>query len=64
MSKVAAPKAKVSRKVRGKRARITLSSRRRRLKAEDRLDGAAAMKALKEPAERIPYQKVRRDLDL
>jgi hypothetical protein len=64
MSKVAAPKAKVSRKVRGKSARIAVSTRRRRSKTEDRLDATAAMKALKESAERIPYQKVRRDLDL
>jgi hypothetical protein len=38
--------------------------RRRRSKAEDRLDGAAATKALGEAAERIPYQKAHRDLDL
>jgi hypothetical protein len=64
MSKVTAPKAKPSRRVRGKVARIKLSTRRRRSKAEDRLDGAAATKALRESAERIPYQKARRDLDL
>jgi hypothetical protein len=64
MSKVVAPKTKPARRVRRKGARITLSTRRRQSKAEDRLDGAAAMKALKEPAERIPYQKARRDLDL
>jgi hypothetical protein len=64
MSKVAAPKAKPSRRVRGEFARTTLSTRRRRSKAEDRLDGAAATKALRESAERIPYQKARRDLDL
>jgi hypothetical protein len=33
--------------------------RRRRSKAEDRLDGAAAMKALGKSAERIPYKKAR-----
>jgi hypothetical protein len=43
---------------------MTLSSRQRRSKAEDRLDGTITMKALKESAERIPYQKARRDLDL
>jgi hypothetical protein len=43
---------------------MTLSSHRRRSKSEDRLDGMAATKALKESAERIPYQKARRDLDL
>lgn len=64
MSKVTAPKAKPARRVLRKSGRITLSTRRRRSKAEDRLDGMAAMKALKEPAERIPYQKARRDLDL
>jgi hypothetical protein len=63
MSKVAAPKAKPARRVRGKAARSTLSTRRTS-KAEDRLDGAAASKALRESAERIPYQKARRDLDL
>jgi hypothetical protein len=63
MSKVAAPKAKSARRVRGKSARIKVT-RRRRSKAEDRRDGAAAMKALRESAERIPYQKARRDLDL
>jgi hypothetical protein len=64
MSKVAAPKAKPARRVRGKGARIKLTARRRRSKAEDRLDGAAATKALREATERIPYQKARRDLDL
>jgi hypothetical protein len=64
MSKVAVPKSKSARKVPRKSARIILSTRRRRSKAEDRLDGMAAMKALKESAERIPYQKARRDLDL
>jgi hypothetical protein len=63
MSKVAAPKAKPARRVRGKGARIKLSARRRS-KAEDRLDGAAATKALRESADRIPYEKARRDLDL
>jgi hypothetical protein len=65
MSKTATPKAKLARKVRGKGARMTLSTRRRRSsKTEDRLDGVAAVKALKDPTERIPYQKARRDLDL
>ena len=64
MSKVVAPKTKPARRVRKKGARITLSTRRRRSKAEDRLDGTAAMKALKESAERISYLKARRDLDL
>jgi hypothetical protein len=64
MSKVAAPKAKPAKRVRGKGTRIKLSSQRRRSKAQDRLDGAAAMKALRESAERLPYQKARRDLDL
>jgi hypothetical protein len=64
MSKVAPPEAKASRRVRGKGARITLSTRRRPSKPEDRLDGDAATKALRESAERIPYQKARRDLDL
>jgi hypothetical protein len=64
MSKSSAPKAKPARRVRGKSARITLSTRRRRSKAEDRLDAMTAMKALKESDERIPYQKARRDLDL
>jgi hypothetical protein len=64
MSKVAPPQAKPARRTRGKGARITLSTRRRRSKAEDRLDGTAAMKAFRESAERIPYQKARRDLDL
>jgi hypothetical protein len=63
MSKVAVPKAKPARRVRQKTARITLSTRQRRSKAENRLDGAAAMKAL-ESAERIPYQRARRDLTL
>ena len=62
MSKATAPKARVSRRVRGKSAGITVSTRRRRSKAEDRLDGTTAMKALKESAERIPYQKARRAL--
>jgi hypothetical protein len=64
MSKAAPPKAKPAKRVSGKSARIALKTRRRRSKAEDRLDGAAAMKALREPAERISYQKARRDLDL
>jgi len=65
MSKTVTPKSKLARKVRGKSARMTLSIRRRRSsKAEDRLDGMAAVKALKEPTGRIPYQKARRDLDL
>jgi hypothetical protein len=63
LSKAAAPKAKPSRRIRGKSSRIALSARQRRSKAEDRRDGVAAMKALKEPA-RTPYQKARRDLDL
>lgn len=64
MSKVAPPEAKPARRVRRKGAGIALSTRRRRSKAEDRLDGDAATKALRESAERIPYQKARRDLDL
>ncbi len=64
MSKVAARKAKSARGARGKGAQIKLSTRQRRSKAEDRRDGAAAMKALTESSERIPYQKARRDLDL
>lgn len=64
MSKTATPKAKLARRVRGKSAPMTLSSRRRpSSKAEDRLDGMAAVKALKESTERIPYQKARRDLE-
>ncbi len=65
MSKTATPKARPGRKVREKSAPVTLSTRRRRpSKAEDRLDGMAAVKALKEPTGRVPYQKARRDLDL
>jgi hypothetical protein len=64
MPKAVPSKAKRSRRVGGKSARITLPTRRRQSKAEDRLDGTAAMKALKESAERIPYQKARRDLGL
>jgi hypothetical protein len=64
MSKVAVPRSKSARKTPRKSARIALSSRRRRSKSEDRLDGMAAANALKESAERIPYQKARRDLDL
>jgi hypothetical protein len=56
MSKVIAPKTKPAKGARQKSARITLSTRRRRRsKSEDRLDGTAAMKALKESSERIPY---------
>ena len=64
MSKVAVPRSKSARKTPRKSARIALSSRRRRSKSEDRLDGLGATNALKESAERIPYQKARRDLDL
>jgi hypothetical protein len=64
MSKVATPKAKPARRVRGKAAPIKASTRRRLSKTEDRLDGAAATKALRESAERISYQKARRDLGL
>src|SRR6266508_2907474 len=64
MSKVAVPRSKSARKTPRKSARIALSSRRRRTKSEDRLDGMAATNALKESAERIPYRKARRDLDL
>jgi hypothetical protein len=63
MSKVAVPKSKSARKTPRKSARITLSSRRRRSKSEDCLDGMAAINALRE-AGRIPYQKARGDLDL
>ena len=62
MSKVAVPRSKSARKTPRKSARIALSSRRQRSKSEDRLDGMAATNALKESAERIPYQKARRDL--
>jgi hypothetical protein len=64
MSKVAVPRSKSARKTPRKSARIALSSRRRRSKSEDRLDGMAATNALKKSAERIAYQKARRDLDL
>jgi hypothetical protein len=63
MSKVTASKTKSPRRVRGKATRITVSSRRRS-KAEDHVDGAAATSALRESPERIPYRKARRDLDL
>jgi len=62
MSKAVSSKAKLSRRGPAKDTRKTLSTRRRRSKAEDRLDGMAATKALKESAERIPYHKARRDL--
>jgi hypothetical protein len=55
MSRVAPPKAKPVRRTRKTGARIGLSTRRRS-KAEDRLDGDAAIRALRESAERIPYQ--------
>jgi hypothetical protein len=61
MSKSVGPKAKPARRVLAKSARTTLSARQRRSTAEDRLDGENAMKALKESAERIPYQDARRD---
>jgi hypothetical protein len=64
MSKVAVPKSKSARKAPRKSARIRVPSRRQRSKSEDRLDGMAAIDALKESAERIPYRKARRDLDL
>ena len=64
MSKVAVPASNSTSKLSRKKARIALSTRRRASKSEDRRDGRAAMKALKESAERIPYQKARRDLDL
>jgi hypothetical protein len=64
MSKAVGPRTRSGRKVRRKDARIAVPTRRPRSKAEDRLDGMAALKALKESAERIPYQEARRDLDL
>lgn len=64
MSKAAARKGKTSKKSSAKSGRISLSSRRTRSRGEDRLDGEAALKALRESAERIPYEKARRDLGL
>lgn len=67
MSKAAARKGKMSKtakKISAKSGRISLSVRRPRSRDEDRLDGEAALKALRESAERIPYEKARRDLGL
>jgi hypothetical protein len=64
MSKAAARKGKTSKKSSAKSRRISLSIRRPRSRDEDRLDGEAALKALRESAERIPYEKARRDLGL
>jgi hypothetical protein len=64
MSKAAARKGKTSKKSSAKSSRISLSSRRTRSRGEDRFDGEAALKALRESAERIPYEKARRDLGL
>jgi thymidine phosphorylase len=64
MSKAAARKGKTSKKSSAKIGRISLSIRRPRSRGEDRLDGEAALKALRESAERIPYEKARRDLGL
>ena len=62
MSKAAARKGKISKKSATKTSRVSFSTGRPRSRDEDRLDGEAALKALKESAERIPYEKVRRDL--
>ena len=67
MSKAAARRGKTSKtseKGSAKSGRISLSVRRPRSKDEDRPDGEAALKALRETAERIPYEKARRDLGL
>jgi len=67
MSKASARKGKMSKatkKSSAKSGRISLSARRPRSRDEDRLDGEAALKALRESAERIPYEKARRDLGL
>jgi len=64
MSKAAARKGKVSKKSTAKTSRISLTTRRPRSRNEDRLDGEAALRALRESAERVPYEKVRRDLGL
>ena len=64
MSKAVARKGKTSKKSAAKNGRISLSIRRPRSRSEDRLDGEAALKALRESAERIPYEKTRRDLGL
>jgi thymidine phosphorylase len=61
MSKAAARKGKISKKSSAKSGRISLSIRRPRSMGEDRLDGEAALKALRKSAERIPYEKARRD---
>jgi hypothetical protein len=55
---------KTSKKSSAKSGRISLSVRRPRSRDKDRLDGEAALKALRESAERIPYEKARRDLGL
>jgi hypothetical protein len=67
MPKAAARKGKTgktSKKSSAKSGRISLSVRRPKARDEDRLDGEAALKALRESAERIPYEKARRDLGL
>jgi hypothetical protein len=58
MSKATARKGKTS------KTSKKLSVRRPRSRDEDRLDGEAALKALRGSAERIPYEKARRDLGL
>lgn len=64
MSKAAARKGRTHKKSSAKGRRISLSIRRSRSRDEDRLDGEAALKALRESAERVPYEKARRDLGL
>ena len=64
MSKAAARKGKTHKKSSAKGRRISLSVRRPQSSDEDRLDGEAALKTLRESAERIPYEKARRDLGL
>ena len=48
----------------GRGARATTARKRARAARKDRMDVAAARKALAESDERIPYEKVRRELGL
>jgi hypothetical protein len=63
MSKAAARKGKTSKKSSARSGRISLSIRHPQSRGEDRLDGEAALKALRE-SERVLYEKARRDLGL
>jgi len=64
MSKAVARRGKTTKKSSVNGRRISLSIRRPRSREEDQLDGEAAVKALRESADRVPYEKVRRDLGL